>query len=315
MKTRTITLSGTPCEELRVPADILVDAVASLLDGARQATRFFVEGQSTRKGTRPGWLDDVCNLEITRMYPGSVAIAVEAPTLADAAPDRFGRGLQVALFAEPQRTIDPDSTAIDLFATVLESALKGDRDHVLADRGLLDTCVRFARSARGRFGHIELTGTHGRSAPLVVRSEDVPMLELLRDETPSPKAVRVAGTLDTISATKPSIVLVLADGTKVSARLEEQDNDGLKGLFGTRVVVSGVAQFRPSGKLLAIDVEHLGPARPGDVVFEVTPRAVPKVLPVPSTPADSSSGVSAFFGTWPGDETDEELLAALEAIR
>ncbi len=27
------------------------------------------------------------------------------------------------------------------------------------------------------------------------------------------------------------------------------------------------------------------------------------------------TGVAAFFGTWPGDETDEELLAALWAIR
>ena len=29
---------------------------------------------------------------------------------------------------------------------------------------------------------------------------------------------------------------------------------------------------------------------------------------------DESSGVSAFFGTWPGDETDAELLAALDEI-
>jgi len=38
---------------------------------------------------------------------------------------------------------------------------------------------------------------------------------------------------------------------------------------------------------------------------------------VPATMArqDATTGVSAFFGTWPGDETDEELLAALEAIR
>lgn len=32
-----------------------------------------------------------------------------------------------------------------------------------------------------------------------------------------------------------------------------------------------------------------------------------------AAPSDTS-GVSSFFGTWPGDETDEELLAALRAL-
>jgi hypothetical protein len=35
----------------------------------------------------------------------------------------------------------------------------------------------------------------------------------------------------------------------------------------------------------------------------------------PSVPQDALTGVNAFIGTWPGDETDEELLAALKAIR
>jgi len=32
-------------------------------------------------------------------------------------------------------------------------------------------------------------------------------------------------------------------------------------------------------------------------------------------PQDESSGVAAFFGTWPGGESDEDLLAALDEIR
>jgi len=119
-----------------------------------------------------------------------------------------------------------------------------------------------------------------------------------------PKAVRVTGTLDTISATKSDVVLTLADGTAVAARLDAHDNQQLKTLFGLRVVVSGMAQFSPSGKLLVIDVEHLGPARDGDAV------SVASLLP-----QDEASGVLAFFGTWPGDETDEDLLDALKAIR
>jgi hypothetical protein len=314
MKKHTMTLLGGTRGQLRVPADVLLETVGALLEGARQATRFFVDGESTRKGPRPAWLDAACTIEVTGLTAGSAVVALEAPALSDAAPERFGGTHQVSLFAEPQRLIDSGSSAVDIFAGVLASVVRGDREHVLADRALLDTCVRFARAARDGFDGVQLEGIAGLDAPLVVRRDDVAKIELLRDETPGPKAVRVTGMLDTISATKSDVVLTLSDGTAVAARLDAHDNEQLKTLFGSRVVVSGMAQFRPSGRLLVIDVEHLGPARDGDVVFESAPKATAR--PVASLlPQDEASGVSAFFGTWPGDETDEELLDALEAIR
>lgn len=315
MNKRTMRLCGAASEDLRVPADVLVEVVASLVEGARQATRFFVEGQSTRKGTRPSWLDAACGFEVTGLTPGSVVIGLAAPTLAEADPSRFGSEGQVAMFADPLRVLEPGVTAIDLFADVLDNAIHGEPDRVMVDRALLDTCLRFARATRGRFGAVELQGIAGRSKPLVVSPEHIAHLELLRDDTPPPRAVRVAGRLDTITASKASIVLVLADNSTVSARLDAELVEGIKHLFNTKVVVSGMAQFRPSGKLLTIDVEHIGAARPEDAVFEQPPRGQLRLVPTPAMRQDQSTGVSAFFATWPGEESDEELLAALEAIR
>lgn len=110
-------------------------------------------------------------------------------------------------------------------------------------------------------------------------------------------------------------MLTLSDGTAMAARLDAHDNEQLRALFGSRVVVSGMAQFRPSGKLLIIDVEHLGPARDGDAVFESAPKATVGRPAASVMPQDETSGVSAFFGTWPGEESDEELLDALKAVR
>jgi hypothetical protein len=314
MKKYTMTLLGGTRGELRVPADVLLETVGALLEGAHQATRFFVDGESTRKGPRPAWLDAACNVEVTGLSAGSAVVVLEAPTLADAAPDRFGGTHQVSLFAEPRRLIDAGDSAVDIFAGVLASVVRGDRDRVLADRALLDTCVRFAQAAVGGFDGVQLEGIAGLDTPLIVRRDDVAKIELLRDETPGPKAVRVTGTLDTISATKSDVVLTLADGTAVAARLDAHDKEQLKSLFGSRVVVSGMAQFRPSGRLLVIDVEHLGPGRDGDALFESAPKATAR--PAASLLLqDETTGVSAFFGTWPGDESDEELLDALEAIR
>jgi hypothetical protein len=297
---------------LRVPAETLLETVGALLEGARQATRFVVEGESTRKGPRPSWLDAACRIEVTGLTAGSAVIAIEAPTLEDAVPERFGVG-SLPLFDGTGPAI-AKRTAIDVFAGILSSAMDGRAEQVLADRPLLDTCVRFARAAGSAFDGIQLGGLAGREPRLTVRREDARQIELLRDETPPPHAVRVTGILDTISATRSDVVLALSNGDKIAARIEDYDPATLKSLFGARVVVSGMARFRPSGRVLVVDVEHISRAREADSLFETLPVATESLIVAPRVAQDEGSGVAAFFGTWPGEETEEELLKALEAI-
>jgi len=58
-------------------------------------------------------------------------------------------------------------------------------------------------------------------------------------------------------------------------------------------------------------VESISKAGPTDHIFEKTPLGRKPVFTAKSQ--DKNSGVAAFIGTWPGDETDDELLAALES--
>lgn len=298
---------------LRVPAEILLEAVGALLEGARLATRFIVEGESTRKGPRPSWLDAACRIEVTGLSAGSAVVAIEAPTLEEAVPDRFGGDRSVSLFYGTDPAV-AQRTAIDVFARVLSAAIEGRAEQVLADRPLLDTCARFVRAAGSAFEGIELGGLTGRDSHVTVHREDARQIELLRDETPAPHAARVTGILDTISATRSDIVLALPGGEKIAARIEDHDPATLRSLFGAKVVVSGIARFRPTGRVLVIDVEHIAEAHDADALFETPPVATGSLVVAPSVPQDESSGVAAFFGTWPGEETEQELLDALEAL-
>lgn len=110
------------------------------------------------------------------------------------------------------------------------------------------------------------------------------------------------------------MILKLEDGTKLPARMEDHDPAALRELFGKLVVVSGIAHYRPSGRILRLDLEFIGAAGPGDRIFASVPVAHRR--PLVTTPAaqDGSSGVAAFFGTWPGEESEDDLLDALQAI-
>jgi len=222
-------------------------------------------------------------------------------------------GAQQSLFGEADERLG-EQTAIDIFGHLLATILEGEPDDVVADRALLESCSRFARVSGSGFAGLRLEGLRGRSAPLVIRSQDAPRVELLRDATPRPQAARVSGTLDSVSASRSDVVLALKDGTRVPGRMEEHHLEDLRLLLGKEAVVSGMAHYRPSGRLLLMDVEALGVARPDNRIFQKAPVArKQKVLIAPNGP-NESAGVATFFGTWPGEETDAELLETLQAI-
>lgn len=148
----------------------------------------------------------------------------------------------------------------------------------------------------------------------MVSPSDVPQIELLRDETPCPQAARVTGILDTVSSSRTDLVLRLKDGTCVPGRMEEHDLEVLRPLLGKEVVVSGMAHFRPSGRLLLMDIEAIDTAGTTDRIFQKPPVARKRRIVVEPVQAQVAEGVSTFFGIWPGVETDTELLAALKEI-
>ena len=114
MNKHKLTLVGGPHGELRISAALLHEAVGALIEGARLATRFAVEGESVRKGPRPAWLDSACAVEITGLTAGSAAIAMEAPTLQEADAAKFGDEGQRSLFEEIDRGFG-EQTAVDTF--------------------------------------------------------------------------------------------------------------------------------------------------------------------------------------------------------
>ena len=136
----------------------------------------------------------------------------------------------------------------------------------------------------------------------------------LHEGTREPHAVRVCGQLDTISVTSSCVLLALSDGPKISVRLQDHDTTTLQRLFGTQVAVSGMARYRPSGKLLRIDADTLVAAREADVVFCTLPQAPSDSPLAPVVTQDRESGVSAFLGIWPGDESEEDLLRSLRQM-
>ncbi len=128
------------------------------------------------------------------------------------------------------------------------------------------------------------------------------------------RGVQVVGLLEGLHLEDESFTLLLDSGQKVKCCLLVGSVRSLSPFFGKRVIVAGTAVWDISGRFHRIDAEGVRSA-------ENAPRAL-FVLPGPFGESELPPEVRSFthaqllasLPPWDGDETDEELLAALKRM-
>jgi hypothetical protein len=308
MFTHKIILNGSRLKEQGISSLILRDLLNIIIEGSVRALRLRLEGRSTVAGKLPSWLDAIADFEVVISSP--IQINIEAIPLSMAAPEKFG---QTSLFSD----VDPSRPALVYFEDSLEDALEGEADSDLYDNGLLDTFTGFSNLLAHGIDCIEITNGRPRDrGPLRIYPGNIKIIKELQRKTPSNRRIRIAGKVDTIRHSDRMFILILESGQALRGVADNTNADELAKFFGKTVVISGTAVFRPSGSILRIEADHIEPAK-GDVsIWSVEPKPLDTDIDsrMLRKPQDEHSGMNAIFGQWPGDETDDEVLAALEAI-
>ena len=276
------------------------------MDGCQQAVRLRVEGRSTAQGKPPAWLAQAASFDIVGLREGSTVLLVEAPSLLDVAPERFQQG-DLFPFVEPTRS------CLDLLEESLRDAVEGKSESDAYDDGLIKTFEDFSRVLRHDVEAVELLdGVHVK-----VDTIGIETCRRLRTSIPPDQRVRVAGKLDVLRHNDRMFTLILESGAPVRGVVASDaiDLTALGVLWGQPAIVSGVAKFRPSGSLLRIEAERIERADERDLsLWGTPPRPIfgpldERALHQPQGPR---SGVAAIFGQLPDEESDEDIIEALD---
>lgn len=301
-------LIGPEARGARLDAGVLRDLLDLLVEGARGALRLRVEGRSQAPGTPPTWLEQAARFDLVGLGTGSTTLAVESKPIAEAAPERFS---QLPLFHD----FDPSCSAFHLLAQSLEEALSARGDSELFDQALLRRFQGLGRTLSSGLDRLEVR--ENGKCQTAVDAGRLLGIERLLNQTPPPQRVRVAGRLETIRHSDRMFVIELGDGTTVKGVAEGFEPKQLAGHFGETVAVEGLAIFRPSGRLLRLEAEAVDSAVPAEIdLWSRAPR--PTFAPFDeralSQPQGPRTGINALIGQWPGDESEEQFLAALADI-
>ncbi len=296
----------------QVPLFLSSGLLRNLQATTKPCVRMAFEGTSSSVGATPGWLDraiDIRTLGFSERE-GNTILHLSAPELGEAAPKLFE---QESLF--PGVALSSD-TALDLVGKTVREVRREDLSSDFYDRSLLQrigswrrllerdlNSLDFPVSQRSVFGHVTLDSAVIASA------------KRLSDKTPTPRQVRVVGKLDMVRHSTRSFELLLSSGAPVRGVLVDGSTEDLQKHFGNEVTLLGKAVYRPSGSLLRLDASAILATSVGKSAFSEIPLPFSSPRRVDRKLQSPKSGVAAFFGSWPGEETDDELMEALAGIR
>jgi hypothetical protein len=298
----------------RLPTYHLGFLLTDLPVAVRGAVSMAFRHRSKTPGKQPNWLKRASDLRfIGHGGNGVTHLKFELPTLQEAASEIYN---QQELFetGRPCGTW----TGLDLLLQVLRDIDSVQADSDAFDPQLLHQVSKFKRFfSASPFSGFRIAGSvpecHGEVQVTRTTTENSVRLY---GRTPTPHRIRLVGALDGLEASTQRFSLLLDSGDRVSGVYPEEISDRLRKLWKRRVLVLGTSIFRASGNLLRVEAESIEDGTNASSIFSTPPVASGSRLDPNRLRKTQGvrSGMAAIMGRWPGDETEEEIEAALEQI-
>lgn len=309
-----VQIEGLKVEAGTILASQLRDVLDALVDAAGKTLRLSVEGTSSVRGRRPQWLEKATEFVVTGLKDGSTTLPLEAPRLGDAAGDVIN---QRDMWADRP---SPSDTTLSLLAKAVGAIERSDRKSNRYDRGVLKAVSAFGNVVQSGESVCVVNQETGESA-FEIRHSHVRTARKLKDDTPPTQMVVLSGHLLAIKAQPRAFKLRTQDGRTIRGKVQAStvDAERLRELWDHKVTVEGEAHFTPAETLRFIDARTLRPFREQDQFFEKTKEEVEEEArrhrPLSTRDLqsmDASNGIRALRGVWPGDESIDDLLEALD---
>ena len=307
-KKHTIKLKGYQTEDGKISFKLLKDLGDQLTRLAASTLLSYVEGSSKiKRGKSPVWLTNSIDFNLTGIGEGSTVLEIEAPILSESLAE-----VQLPIFQEIDSSKLKETSALDLSFFAYEQALNNKEESYLLDKNLLREIMQFKKVLESEGAEIIF---ESNQTEFKITNNILSEIKVLEDKTPPSRKAKVTGKLDVLQHSQSQLELV-TDGKKMRAKLSGKLNfDDVLKLFGEDVILSGIANFNPAGKITSFVIQSIKKAASEDDYFRHIPQPIFKEFDlqrVVEAKGYKGTDIEELIGKWPGDESTEELLALLK---
>jgi hypothetical protein len=277
----------------------------------RPCVRMALTGRSSMVGQPPTWLRaawDFRALDFSRR-DGNTVLHIAAPTLGVAAPRIFE---QQSLW---EKAVRPDETALDLFGKLVADVRAQSDSSDTYDEPLLQRLTGWHGLLQTKVKAVQLPSMAFMSTGAELDESVVVAARALSSRIPTPRQIRLVGKIDMVRWSTRSMAIRVEDGSEYRCAVINDEIGDLGQYGGQEVTLLGKAIYRPTGSVLRLDVEQVLNTTVGRAAYSDVPLSFENRHETERKRQTVKHGVSVVFGSWPGDESDEELLAGLAELR
>jgi hypothetical protein len=228
-------------------------------------------------------------------------------------------------FAETIKSFQTNAFKPDLWAEIQQltpmalviksfrSALFDDEDKDNLDKELLKSLIKFKKNFVGKKQVFYMSNR--QSIPEIeIKYEDFKKIENLEDSIPEPNKVTVYGAFDELKYLKQKVVLLTDKGSINATIKDEPLFSQMLEYIGQDLTITGMANYKPNGKLSFIEITGFAQPKTGDKYFSKIPQAltVQQQIDFQLKERKSVNPFASIIGKWPGDEKWEDIINELD---
>jgi hypothetical protein len=277
---------------------------------AERGLRLAIEGQSSKTGPAPKWLEKATDFLFTGLQKGSTVLGIEVPVLKDALSDQ---NIQQDLWGTAP---DPDDTAISFIARSIRDATVENLESDYFDAGVLSSLLEMKSFFSNNKKTIKIHCAEKINEDFSIDFPIIEKVENLKIRIPEPRAIMMAGRLEEVGYSRKRFRLDLADGQIIPGQIDEEfvDVEELRRLWGKKVSIKGTVNYKPSGKIRSLEAQMLKIMEEGEEAFETVPVVQTEFEFVRQLTTNSTrrNWLNDVRGKWPGDESIDDLIKELE---
>lgn len=295
------------------PGTITTRALSQLLQqftaSAEKGLRLAIEGQSTKVGPAPKWLEKATDFTFTGKN-GSTILALEAPTLEASIPDLI---VQQDLWGSAP---EPHDTAISLIGRSVADMYAENLESDYFDYGVLTSITELKPFLSDHAPVISIHCEERPSENFKIDIKDIEKVERLKIRIPEPRVSMISGHLEQVAYNSKKFQLYLPDGQIIQGRINDEyiSIESLRTLWGKRVTARGLVSFKPSGKIRIIEAQMLKPMEEGEVLFETAPviQTQFEFAKKVQLEATGRNWLKEIWNKWPGEESIEDIMKEIK---
>ncbi|NHE57935.1 hypothetical protein [Cyclobacterium plantarum] len=254
-------------------------------------------------------LNDALKISLTGIQKGSTILNLES--------EKFKRtlsGYQTDIFMLGHQQELPDKTPIALFVESFDEALHNPNGSELLDKLLMKELLKFKKSFLND-NEIFSFQKEGSFQKLTLKKSDFSKIKMAEEEIPQPEAALVNGIIEELTYSKLKVKIQTNEGIVEGFLSESMNPEEIKRWWGREATVEGTMHYKPGSKSV-LEIERIFESKPGDEFFSKKQKyeSLEEQIARQIQEGKENNPLNMIWGSWPGDETDEEFEALLRDL-